>query len=227
MFKRIATSILLVSLALLSACSNLSITSLESSLTSVVANQTTGSSDSSTQNKLGIGILLLENTDQAITADQANALLPLWKAVRSLTNDDNTSSAEITALYNQIQESLTAEQVKEIQQLTWTQEDLITIQQRYGAQIKSNRSGNSEAVKSQSSSLSSGGGMPGGDMGGGMPGGDMDSGMSGGNISGVVSSGQTQQVSNSTRPATGNNETGLNYQLADTVITLLQQRIAA
>jgi len=212
MFKRIATSILLVSLASLSACSSLSITNLESSLTSVIANQTTGLSDSSTQNKLGIGILLLEDTDQAITADQANTLLPLWKAIRSLSNDDATSAAEITALYNQIQETLTTAQVKEIQQLTWTQEDLAAIQQRYGAQIKSNYSGNSETVKSQSSGSSSGG-----NMGGGMPGGDM---------SGMIAGGQPQQVSNSSRPVSGNNENGLNYQLADTVITLLQQRIA-
>jgi hypothetical protein len=223
MFKRIATSILLVSLASLSACSSLSITNLESSLASVVANQTSGSSDSSTQNKLGIGILLLEDTDQAVTADQANTLLPLWKAIRSLTNDDTTSAAEISALYNQIQETLTAEQVKEIQQLTWTQEDLAAIQQRYGAQIKSNYPGNSETVKLQSSGSSSGSGMP----GGGMPGDDMGGGMSGGDMSGMIASGQTQQVSNSSRPASGNNETGLNYQFADAVITLLQQRIAA
>ncbi len=221
MFKRIATSILLVSLASLSACSSLSITNLESSLTSVIANQTTGLSDSSTQNKLGIGILLLEDTDQAITADQANTLLPLWKAIRSLSNDDATSAAEITALYNQIQETLTTAQVKEIQQLTWTQEDLAEIQQRYGAQIKSNYSGNSETVKSQSSGSSSGG-----NMGGGMPGGDMGGGMPGGDMSGMIAGGQTQQVSNSSRPVSGNNENGLNYQLADTVITLLQQRIA-
>jgi len=221
MFKRIATSILLVSLASLSACSSLSITNLESSLTSVIANQTTGLSDSSTQNKLGIGILLLEDTDQAITADQANTLLPLWKAIRSLSNDDATSAAEINALYNQIQETLTTAQVKEIQQLTWTQEDLAAIQQRYGAQIKSNYSGNSETVKSQSSGSSSGG-----NMGGGMPGGDMGGGMPGGDMSGMIAGGQPQQVSNSSRPVSGNNETGLNYQLADTVITLLQQRIA-
>src|SRR6266498_609956 len=46
------------------------------------------------EQKLGIGILKLEGTSQAVTARQAQDLLPLWKAVKTLSTSNNTSPQE-------------------------------------------------------------------------------------------------------------------------------------
>ncbi len=53
--------------------------------------QATDLTDVSIESKLGVGILELEGTDLAVTADQANELLLLWKAVKSLNSDDAAS----------------------------------------------------------------------------------------------------------------------------------------
>ena len=46
------------------------------------------------EQKLAIGTLKLEGTDLAVTADQAKTLLPLWKAVKTMSTDSNTSAEE-------------------------------------------------------------------------------------------------------------------------------------
>ena len=56
----------------------------------------------SEENVLILGTLKLEDTDQAITADQASELLVLWKAMRVLSSSDTTSQAELDALFQQI-----------------------------------------------------------------------------------------------------------------------------
>lgn len=87
------------------------------------------------EQKLGIGILKLEGTPQAITAGQAKDLLTLWKAVKSLSNSNTTSPEEISALYKQIEEALTPDQVQAIQKMTWTQEELRATMQQLGVQF--------------------------------------------------------------------------------------------
>jgi hypothetical protein len=87
------------------------------------------------EQKLGIGILKLEGTPQAITAQQAKDLLPLWKAVKTMSASSNTSPEEITALYKQIEETLTPDQIQAIQKTTWTQEELRATMQQYGIQF--------------------------------------------------------------------------------------------
>ena len=51
------------------------------------------------ENKLAVGILKLEGTNNAVTAEEAQKLLPLWKAVRGLANDTKTTTEEMTGLY--------------------------------------------------------------------------------------------------------------------------------
>jgi hypothetical protein len=73
--------------------------------------------------KLAVGTFKLEKTDLAVTPAEAKELLPLWKAVKSLSASDTASPEEIQALYNQIKETMTPEQVQSIEKMDLSQED--------------------------------------------------------------------------------------------------------
>ena len=64
----------------------------------------------SDETRLIIGTLKLEGSDQAVTPEQATELLPLWKAYVSLSESDSVAAAELTAVADQIRESMTDEQ---------------------------------------------------------------------------------------------------------------------
>lgn len=64
--------------------------------------------------QLMLGTVMLDDTAYAIDSQQAGELLPLWKALRSLSESDTTASAEIEAVINQIQRTMTVEQMESI-----------------------------------------------------------------------------------------------------------------
>jgi hypothetical protein len=64
--------------------------------------------------RLLVGTLQLEDTDLAITAEQAQALLPLWKMARNLSSSDSAAEAELAALAAQVREAMTAGQTSAI-----------------------------------------------------------------------------------------------------------------
>ncbi len=189
--------------------------------------QNTGSLDPSkmtTEEKLAIGTLKLEGTNQAVTAAEAKQLLPLWKAVKSLTSSSTASQAEIQALYKQIPETMTADQVKAINNMSFTSTDLQTVMKDLGIQPGPVMSGTPGAGISQSAQAtraaqSQNSGGPGG-MPGGMPPGDM-----GGALPGQ-SQGSAQQTpvagQSSNRPAGG-----MDTLLVNAVIQLLQTRASS
>ena len=211
------SSVLIFMLVLLSACS---------SLTAVAAPavDTTGAAaatKASIVDDLGIGIIKLEDSAMQVSADQANNMLLLWKGVKLLSNDKSASTIELAALYEQIQENLTADQVAAIRQISWTQQEIDVVMQKYSSLV------DTTSVVKKTTTLSSGGG--GGDMG---PGGGMG-GPSGemGVISGTTGSSSSSSTSTSTQAkiiAASSSKTsavaGLNAQLADTLIALLKQR---
>lgn len=98
--------------------------------------------------RLAAGTLLLEDTDLKVSAEQAAALLPLWKAVKSLAASETSSADEISAIFDQIQESLSAEQVSAIEAMSLGGEEMAALAEKYDIQ-----------------GGPGGGGMPGGDMG--------------------------------------------------------------
>jgi hypothetical protein len=77
----------------------------------------------SVRNQLALGTLKLEGTANAITAEQAKTLLPLWQAVVALSGTTTTAEAELTAVQDQIAEALQPAQLQAIGalQLTTTQ----------------------------------------------------------------------------------------------------------
>jgi hypothetical protein len=78
----------------------------------------------SVRNQLALGILKLEGTANAITAEQATELVPLWQAIIALSGTSTTAEAELTAVQNQIVEALQPAQLQAIGARQLTTADL-------------------------------------------------------------------------------------------------------
>ena len=77
------------------------------------------------RNQLLLGTLRLEGSPNAVTADQATKLLPLWQAYKAMTAPGSTAATqEIDAVLAQIQQTLTPNQVGAIAALKLTTADL-------------------------------------------------------------------------------------------------------
>jgi len=95
--------------------------------------------DTSYANALNARSLLLlgtvrleEGTGTNLTQDQANKLLPLWQASKSLMASGTASQAEIDAVTNQILAAMTSEQIKAINAMHLTQTDMQAFNQAIG-----------------------------------------------------------------------------------------------
>jgi hypothetical protein len=124
-------SVLLTLLTLLAACSKTSNQAASNTSTTVTTNSQESASLSQV-NMLLVGTLKLEDTDQAVTADQAENLLPFWQAYRSLSTSQTAAEAEVEALLNQIQSTMTTDQVEEIKAMNLTNTDLMNLMQSLG-----------------------------------------------------------------------------------------------
>ncbi len=227
--KSIRTFIGLAFIVILAACSSLPIPGL-STQPSSTSQPAADPSNAAIDNKLAVGILRLEGSDLAITSQQAVELLAVWKAVRVMTTDKSASTIEIAALYRQTLQTLTAEQIQAIQQMSWTQAELNTLMQDLGVQANQSASTSSSTSKSSqtlTSSSAAGGDFPPGDFGG--PGG------LGSQINAVTSSQSQTTTTNSTSttsatrsasaaPSSTASQINLNSAFADAVVSLLQQR---
>lgn len=68
--------------------------------------------------KLPVGTLILEETAYAVTPAQAQELLPLWQMLRALQESSTSSQVEVEAVYEQIQEAMTPEQLAAIEEMS-------------------------------------------------------------------------------------------------------------
>ena len=87
---------------------------------------------------LPVGTLMLEETPYAVTSAQAQELLPLWQMLRALQESGTASQIEIEAVFDQIQEAMTPEQLAAIEGMS--QEDIRGLFQELGMR----RQGDSE-----------------------------------------------------------------------------------
>ena len=87
------------------------------------------------RNQLAFGILELEGTKNAITAEQAKVLLPLWQAVVALSGDSTSVSEELTAVQNQIIASVQPEQLQAIAALQITNTSLSDFYAEMGIEL--------------------------------------------------------------------------------------------
>jgi hypothetical protein len=222
-FKKAGLVLALISMLVLTACSG----STSSASAQSSNSQRTQSSSTTTvtpETRLALGTLKLEGTNQALTADQAKTLLPLWKAVKSLSANSASSPIEVQALFDQIKENMTVDQTQAIDKLDLSAENLRTIMTSLGIQGGAAGGGQRPSSTQSAGGANAGqqrqGGQNFGGGGGGIPGG----GFPGGN--GGANTGQR-----STTPGAGTNGTStrnrVNPALVDAIIKLLEGRASS
>lgn len=101
----------------------LSMDDTEDQLDDNLGEEETDSVQLSTQMRLILGSMSLDEVGLDLSYDQANSLLPLWKVMRNLLGSDTSASAEIEALLNQIQSELTQEQANWVENFSLNQEE--------------------------------------------------------------------------------------------------------
>lgn len=242
MMKKVLSIIALVGmLFVLAACSALGQEGSTSSTTNQDQANLPNMADQPIEGKLAVGTLSLEGTENAITAEQAKNLLPLWKAVKSLVNSSTAADDELTALYQQIQEAMTAEQIQVIKDMQLGPDETQALMTKYGVELP--QGGNMpELSDEQKATLEArrASGNQGGDFaGGGMPpdgaGGPPDGGgmppdgggfQGGGNTQGG-GAGQpdTQGTPQAPQGGRGMRGGGMNTLLVEPLIKLLEERV--
>ena len=164
------------------------------------------------QTKLVLGTINLEGTANAVTAEQAAELLPMFHVLQDLNDSDTAAQEEIDGLVNQIQETMTDEQIKAIDDMSLSMRDVFALTQ--------GSSGSTSSSKTSSTTGASGGGAGGPPDMGGMPGGG-PGGMPGGGFS---STGTTSTNSDtSAKTAMMTNTPSASF---DAVIKLLEKKLA-
>lgn len=123
--------------------------------------------------QLALGSLQLEETDLAIDEALAAELLPLWQAYQSLSGSDTAAEVEVTAVIDQIQDTMTTQQIEAIAAMKLTAEDATTYMTEMGGAF--GRPGGMDGAQTDGGGSGSGagrffGGGFGRPTGGGMPG---------------------------------------------------------
>jgi len=119
--------------------------------------------------QLLLGTFKLEETDLAVTSDQASQLLPLWQMAQSLATSSTAATEEVDAVVNQIKSTMTSQQMDKITAMKLTQQDMMSLMSQAGV---SRNDPNSAETPAALDGFPSGGDMPSG--GGGMPSGGGD-----------------------------------------------------
>jgi hypothetical protein len=128
--------------------------------------------------QLALGSLNLEGTQLTIDAAQAAGLLPLWQVYQSMSGSETAATAELTAMLDQIQVTMTAEQIaaitamkltaEAITAMKLTAEDTTAWMEKTGQEIGvGGKWGGGEPPAGGRERI---GGAPGGGPGGGAPG---------------------------------------------------------
>ena len=131
--KKIGIVFFLVSVLLLSACA-----APGGAAAPAAATPTAGVVNTNYDNalpvpsQLALGTIMLKDTQNPVTTDQAAKLLPLWQAVQSMTSSTSTSAVEFNALVTQIQQTMQPAQLEAIANLKITQASMASAFQTLG-----------------------------------------------------------------------------------------------
>jgi hypothetical protein len=82
--------------------------------------------------QLMLGIVLLDGTEHAVDADQAENLLPLWKVLKNLSSSEIAAQAEVDAVIASIQDTMTSEQMASIEGMNLTMENMTEVAEILG-----------------------------------------------------------------------------------------------
>ena len=176
-----------------------------------------GTSNSSTslalEGQLLVGTFKLEDTNLAVTADQAAELLPLWEALQSLANSSIAANQEVEAVVAQIKSSMSPEQIDRITAMQLTQSDLAAAM----AQVSetSSTSSSTSTTSSSSAQPQAGSGMAA--PGDGDPPADMGAGGA------VVSADSSATQAVASQPAAASDQ--IPTALISSLVELLQKKI--
>ncbi len=173
-----------------------------------------------------VGLLKLEDTELAVNPAQAETLLPLWQAYRSLLNSDTTAPAELEALQAQISQALSDEQQDAIAAMDLSPEDMSTLIEELGVTSFGGAAGDGTRVGPGGAFPSDGG--PAGGMAppdGFVPGQGMGQGGGGGAAAGGLDP-QAIATLQASRPAGGQGDR-FSLVLLDPLIELLKERAGA
>jgi hypothetical protein len=102
------------------------------SKTSSSTGNTRGSAPLSTEAELLVGTFKLEDTDLAVTADQAKQLLPLWQTLQGLSTSNTAATEEVNAVVDQIKSTMTSKQMDKIVAMKLTQQDVMSLMGQAG-----------------------------------------------------------------------------------------------
>lgn len=182
------------------------------------------------QEQILIGTFKLEGTDQAITAQQAAQLVPLWQVYKDLSSSDTAAQQEVDGLVQQIQDTMTPEQMQAITDMHLTRQDMFTVMQEQGLNFGGSGGQNisPEQIATLQASRGSGGGFQGGS---GFPGGGPGDGGGGGGLPGGGPGGQNftpqQQATAQARRVNGGGGGGFNRVpsgLIDALVQFLEKK---
>ena len=162
------------------------------------------------QTKLVLGTINLEETEYIVTAEQATQLLPMFYVLQELNDSKSAAQEEIDGLVNQVQKTLTKDQLQAIDDMSLSMQDVFALTQ--GSSKDSSKTSSTTGANTGGVGA---GGPP--DMGG-MPGGGPGETGSGAPSTGTTSAGN----STSSMPAMS---TGTPSALFDTAIELLKKKV--
>lgn len=87
------------------------------------------------RSQLAYGLIKLKGTSNAVTAEQAKSLLPLWQAMLTLSGETTTAPEELSAVQDQILQALTPTQIQAIVALKITNTELNTYYAQFGVSL--------------------------------------------------------------------------------------------
>ena len=130
------------------------------------------------QTQLILGTLNLEGTENAVTAEQAAELLPMWYVLKDISASDTAAQEEIDGLVSQIQETMTEAQTQAITDMNLSPRDMMAVMQINGVSAGGTRPTTSQSGQNAQGVPSGfGAGGPPPDMaGGGFPSGGFPAG---------------------------------------------------
>ncbi|MCL4263828.1 MAG: hypothetical protein KJ069_11455 [Anaerolineae bacterium] len=134
--------------------------------------------------QLAIGTVQLEESDLAVDETLAAELLPLWQAYQALGQSDTTAEAELQAVVNQIERTMTPAQIAAIAELQLTNEGVTTMMQNGELGFGPGGQGGLGAAGEAGDTAVGGGGFAGRPPDGGLPGGGFPGGGPGGGVPG-------------------------------------------
>jgi hypothetical protein len=174
------------------------------------------------ETQLVLGTLKLEGTPQAVDSATAAKLVPLYTLLQQMTTSGTSAQAEIDAVLDQIQGTMTPDQIHAIAAMKLTQTDMTNY---FGSSGQFSRTG----TRTPGAGFGGGGGFPGGGDAGGPPagftgGGGGGAGEPGGNGGSNLNQNQiaTLQAQRTGTPRFGG--TGTPAFLINQLIQLLQKK---